>query len=95
MFTLVNAIVTTILKVILQETVGLHAAASVEVISFAVLLGYYMLLIIPGTAIAVRRLHDTDRSGWWVLLLFINLIFFCQKGTTGDNRFGPDPLQNA
>lgn len=53
------------------------------------------LLII---SITVRRLHDTDRSGWWVLLILIPiigdivlLIFLCQKGTEGENRFGKDP----
>ena len=45
---------------------------------------------------AVRRLHDIDRTGWWVLLIFIAIgilvliYWFCQKGTSGPNRFGPD-----
>ena len=49
-------------------------------------------------SITVRRLHDIDRSGWWVLLVLIPiigdialLIFMCQKGTKGENRFGKDP----
>jgi uncharacterized membrane protein YhaH (DUF805 family) len=44
-------------------------------------------------------LHDTDRSGWWVLLFLIPLIgaivlliWYCSRGTPGGNRFGPDPL---
>jgi uncharacterized membrane protein YhaH (DUF805 family) len=43
-------------------------------------------------------LHDTDRSGWWILIgiipllgLILLLIWYCSKGTTGPNRFGPDP----
>jgi hypothetical protein len=47
---------------------------------------------------AVSSLHDTDRSAWWLLLLLIPvigwlviLIFNCQNGTPGNNRFGPDP----
>ena len=55
--------------------------------------------IIPSLAVAVRRLHDTDRSDWWVLIKFIPLIgaiilvvFACLRGTEGENRFGPDPL---
>jgi len=55
--------------------------------------------IIPSIAIAVRRLHDIDRSGWWVLLWFVFLIgwvvlivWHCTKGTDGINRFGDDPL---
>jgi uncharacterized membrane protein YhaH (DUF805 family) len=49
-----------------------------------------------------RRLHDTDRSAWWLLLLLIPiigwlviLIFNCQSGTPGENRFGADPKLNA
>ena len=55
--------------------------------------------ILPSLAVAVRRLHDTDRSGWWFLLIFIPLvgfiiliIWFCGKGTDGPNRFGEDRL---
>ncbi len=55
--------------------------------------------LLPSIAVAVRRLHDRDMSGWWVLLALIPLIgflillfFYVQKGTDGQNRFGPDPL---
>jgi uncharacterized membrane protein YhaH (DUF805 family) len=55
--------------------------------------------IIPSIAVQVRRFHDQDRSGWMILLGFIPyvgslivFIFMCLKGTTGPNRFGPDPL---
>ena len=54
--------------------------------------------IIPGIAVTVRRLHDTDRSGWFVLLALIPvvgaillLVFYCTEGTHGPNRFGQDP----
>jgi uncharacterized membrane protein YhaH (DUF805 family) len=55
-------------------------------------------LLLPNIAVAIRRLHDTDRTGWWLLLSFIPLInlvliyFYVLKGTDGENRFGPDPL---
>ena len=54
--------------------------------------------IIPAISIAVRRLHDTDRSGWMYLLIFVPIVQFYLiyllviKGTAGDNRFGADPL---
>jgi uncharacterized membrane protein YhaH (DUF805 family) len=58
-----------------------------------------LALFLPGLAVTIRRLHDVDRSGWWFLiaftiigLLFPLLIWDCTKGTTGANRFGPDPL---
>jgi uncharacterized membrane protein YhaH (DUF805 family) len=59
-----------------------------------------LALFLPGLAMAVRRLHDTDRSGWFYLLIFIPLVgaiilivWFCTRGTVGQNRFGPDPLE--
>jgi uncharacterized membrane protein YhaH (DUF805 family) len=57
-----------------------------------------LALLLPSLAVAVRRLHDTDRSGWWILIGLIPLIgaivllvFFVQDGTLGPNRFGPSP----
>jgi uncharacterized membrane protein YhaH (DUF805 family) len=71
-----------------------------------VALGTYLLtslvdlaLFLPGLALGIRRLHDLDRSGWWVLIAFIPIIgwiiliiWACTKGTEGPNRFGPDRL---
>jgi uncharacterized membrane protein YhaH (DUF805 family) len=60
-----------------------------------------LLLFLPGLAVSVRRLHDLDRTGWWILLtltiigLIVLLIWDCTKGTDGPNRFGPDPLAGA
>ena len=54
-------------------------------------------LFIPSLAVAIRRLHDTDRSGWWFLIIFtgigaiVLLVFFVSEGTRGPNRFGDDP----
>lgn len=53
--------------------------------------------LVPGLAIGVRRLHDIDRTGWWLLLSFtgigliVLLIFNILSGTPGPNRYGPDP----
>ncbi|MEE4361380.1 MAG: DUF805 domain-containing protein [Pseudomonadales bacterium] len=56
-------------------------------------------LAVPSISVTVRRLHDTDRSGWWMLILLLPLIgaivlvvFTVQAGTAGTNRYGPDPL---
>jgi uncharacterized membrane protein YhaH (DUF805 family) len=58
--------------------------------------------LLPGLAVSVRRLHDTDRSGWWFLLWVIPLIgtivlivWWVQQGTPGPNRFGPNPLNRG
>ena len=58
----------------------------------------YLALIIPSWSVIVRRLHDIDKSGWWSLLNFVpfigQIVLFVWSlinGTTGENRFGPDP----
>lgn len=55
--------------------------------------------ILPNLAVAIRRLHDLDRTGWWIFIGLIPLvgwiiliIWYCTRGTAGPNRFGPDPL---
>jgi uncharacterized membrane protein YhaH (DUF805 family) len=59
---------------------------------------YSLAILLPSIAVAVRRLHDTDRSGWWILIglvpilgVIVLLIFFVTDGTEGTNRFGDDP----
>lgn len=58
-----------------------------------------IVTIIPALSVTVRRLHDVNRSGWWLLLcftvvgiLFPLLYWFCKKGDEGENQFGPDPI---
>jgi uncharacterized membrane protein YhaH (DUF805 family) len=55
-------------------------------------------LLLPNLSVSIRRLHDTDRTGWWVLIWLIPLIgwivllvFYLQRGDAGENRFGPPP----
>jgi uncharacterized membrane protein YhaH (DUF805 family) len=57
-------------------------------------------LLLPNLAVTVRRLHDIDRSGWWMLILLLPIIgaivlfvFMCLRGTAGPNRFGQDPVR--
>lgn len=56
-----------------------------------------LALFLPSLAVAVRRLHDSDKSGWWLLLnllavgALVLLIFFLIDGTRGTNSYGPDP----
>jgi uncharacterized membrane protein YhaH (DUF805 family) len=58
----------------------------------------YLVHFIPGLAVLVRRLHDTDRSGWWMLLSLVPvigsvwlLVLLCSEGTYGPNEYGPNP----
>ena len=52
---------------------------------------YSLAVLIPNIAVGVRRMHDTDHSGWWLLVPIVSLIFAISEGTRGYNRFGPDP----
>lgn len=63
---------------------------------------FSLAMLLPNLAVGARRLHDTNRSGWWLLIGLIPLIgfivlivFFATQGTRGANRFGPDPLGHA
>jgi uncharacterized membrane protein YhaH (DUF805 family) len=80
------AILTAILPTMLAKLLGL------------VTLVFAVGLLIPSIAVGVRRLHDSDRSGWWMLLLFVPLAglyvlyLLIIEGTNGSNRFGESPV---
>ena len=82
-------IIADIVAIIIDLALGIQLVSSL----------FGLVTIIPNIAIAIRRLHDLDRTGWWYLLVFIPLIgwiilliWYVTKGTDGPNRFGPDPL---
>jgi len=57
-----------------------------------------LAVFLPSLAVTIRRLHDIDKSGWWILIGLLPLvgglilfIFSVMDGTRGPNRFGPDP----
>jgi uncharacterized membrane protein YhaH (DUF805 family) len=92
MFTLISVIISIVL----------------DVISYALKMGtllgglYGLAVLIPTLAVGVRRLHDTDRSGWWLLIGLIPLVgaiilivFFATEGNRGENQHGPDPKAAA
>ena len=61
-----------------------------------------LVFLIPSFTVTARRLHDTDRSAWWLLLALVPvlgwialLVFYCLDGTTGPNRFGADPKERG
>lgn len=56
---------------------------------------YQLVILIPSIALAARRLHDIDHSGWWMLLPLYNLYLFCVPSDAGANRFGPPPAKTA
>ncbi len=74
-------------------------AVGVAVVGGLFTMLWTLINLLPGLSLLVRRLHDTDRSGWWALILFVPLIgvivllvWLCSKGTSGVNRFGRDPM---
>ena len=85
---------------IVTAVIDLMTGSFDEISGFGILSGLFFLgIIIPNIAVTIRRLHDQDKSGWWILIGFIPvlgglvlLVFMCLPGTTGDNRFGADPI---
>ena len=102
MFTLVNLAVASVggtlflMSALLDYFVFDNPAVSIVVWSvFAV---FALVTLLPSLAVTVRRLHDTDRSGWFILLGFVPLVgeiilvvLLVMEGTRGPNRFGADP----
>jgi uncharacterized membrane protein YhaH (DUF805 family) len=105
MFFLVNLVIVIVLSLVdtMLGTGGFRATSGggsfYAANSLGLLSGLYSLgVLLPAIAVAVRRLHDTDRSGWWILIGLIPiiggivlLVFYVLEGTRGPNRFGPDP----
>lgn len=93
MFHLVNFILVGVLGM-LDSLLGLHIGKDKGALTTI----YTILIFLPLWAVQFRRLHDTDRSAWWLLLLLIPFVgwlvilaFNCQDGTPATNRFGPAP----
>ena len=87
MFTLVSVIISVVLAIL------------DNVLRIGILgLLYSLAVVLPSLAVGVRRLHDTGRSGWWLLISLIPLIgaivlvvFFATDGERQQNAYGPDP----
>ena len=94
MFVLVNLLIKIGFEVIMMLTV--RGKPSIVGAVFSVVGVMYMLFIlIPSISVTVRRLHDTDRSGWWILIPLIPLIFCCEDGQRGINEWGPNPKEES
>lgn len=77
----------------LDQNASSPAAVLIQLLVFL----YSLAACIPLTAICVRRLHDVNRSGWWILISYtgigtiVLLIWLVQQGTEDTNLFGSDP----
>jgi uncharacterized membrane protein YhaH (DUF805 family) len=56
---------------------------------------YELAVLIPGIAVGVRRMHDTDHRGWWLFVPLVGLVFAVREGTKGPNDYGPDPKEGV
>lgn len=88
MFALINFVIAVIIMVV-EGMLG-----SPGIISMI----YSLAILLPALAVTVRRLHDTGRSGWWLLIALVPfvggiilLVFMVLDGTPGDNAYGPSP----
>ena len=93
-FFLFNIIISVLLALVDGMTGSLDMATGIGLLG-----GIYALaVLVPGIAVTVRRLHDTGRSGWWILIAFVPLIgaivllvFMVTAGQSGSNEYGADP----
>jgi len=96
-FVLFNIIVSIILGVV-DVMAGMQTSTGIGILSAI----YALAVVIPAIAVSVRRLHDINKTGWWILIGFIPvvgaivlIIFALLAGTAGDNDYGPDPKAAA
>ena len=88
-----------VIAIVLSVLDGILFGGSVDGKGTPVLSGLFMLaMLLPSIAVGIRRLHDTDRSGWWLLIgmipilgAIVLIVFFVQDSKPGDNHFGPNP----
>ncbi len=99
MFSLAVFAVSVVVEMLLFSTGGFsHGFNLLATLLVVPLVLFSLALFIPSLAVTVRRLHDQDKSGWFILLGLIPvigglvvLVLMCLGGTPGENRFGPDP----
>jgi len=93
-FVLFNIIISIVLRVIDRATGSFSAEAGMGLLGAI----YALAILIPSVAVTVRRLHDTDHSGWWLFIPLIPIIgaivlfvFTVQDSNAGENKYGPSP----
>ena len=93
MFSLVNVLISIGLSII-DTIIGTDYGAGYGVWSTI----YGLAVLIPSIAVGVRRLHDTGRTGWWILIglvpcvgFIVLIVFYATDGQRGDNQYGTDP----
>ena len=87
-----------LISVLIGLVLGMLDAVIRKVIGFGPLgIVYGLAVLVPGIAVSIRRLHDTDRSGWWLLLGLVPLVdlvlivFLVEDSMASTNRYGQNP----
>mgnify|MGYP001058183099 FL=1 len=87
---------------IVYVVLAVLAAASKSSVVFGLLAVFYLGILVPSLAVGVRRLHDTGKSGWWLLFGIVPivgeitlLVFTCLDSQPGPNQYGPNPKEPA
>lgn len=55
---------------------------------------YSLLVMLPYFGVAIRRMHDIGKSGWYILIPIYNIVLFATEGNYGENEYGSDPKNN-
>ncbi|MFJ8793211.1 DUF805 domain-containing protein [Streptomyces sp. NPDC102462] len=91
MFALVNVVIAIVLAIV-------DAILGNQILSLI----YTLAILLPGLGVSVRRLHDTGRTGWWLLIgiipvvgFIVLLVFTVSEGTRGQNAYGADPKEGG
>ncbi len=88
MFFLFNIIIAFALGLI-ESIAGIAPEADRSILAVI----YQLVILIPNITVGVRRMHDINKSGWYLLIPIFNLILLCEDGTKGDNKYGADPKE--
>ncbi len=83
MFFLFNILISYGIQILAAVT-GVSMLATVAMI-------YSLAVLVPGIAVAVRRMHDIDKEWWYILIPFYNIYLLCQDSVPGRNEYGENP----
>lgn len=91
-------LITGIIALVLSLPYYLHAADNVQLASSCLVSLYSLATLVPTFAVEVRRLHDTNHSGWWVFIGLVPiigeivlLVWLVTDSDPGENQYGPNP----
>ena len=96
LFLVIAYVIIAVLLAVLGAVLGDSGQIIGSLLYFVFALG----VLLPALGVTIRRLHDVDKSGWWIFISVVPIIgpilliiWYCTKGSLGDNRFGADPLR--